>query len=257
MTLTELMALHMSCDVLSIFHGTVFQASIESLFKKVKASLTPETLQYLEELSGRIKVNFGPGRTFSGFKDTVKCISDATAKRNRVEIIYRAASTARTTHRKVDPFQVLAMNGGFYLIGFCHVRREVRTFAVERIKNFSILDETFQMREDFNLEEYLKGAFQVMIGEPKKVRIRVAAAAAHVIRERKWHPSQELQELIDGAIEISLEVPINYEIISWILGFGPAAEVLQLSVFSRNGSEEYGPGARPMVSASRRRGRMT
>ena len=229
LTLTELMALHMSCDVLSIFEGTVFQASIESLFKKVKASLTPETLQYLEGLSGRIKVNFGPGRTFEGFKNTVKCISDATAKRNRVEIIYRAASTARTTHRKVDPFQVLAMNGGFYLIGFCHVRREVRTFAMERIKNFSILDETFQMREDFNLEEYLKGAFQLMTGEPKKIRIRVAASAAHVIRERKWHPSQQLQELLDGGIEISLDAPINYEIISWILGFGPAAEVLQPS----------------------------
>ena len=74
----------------------------------------------------------------------------------------QSVGSARTTHRKVDPFQVLAMNGGFYLIGFCHVRREVRAFAMDRIKNFSILDETFQMREDFNLEEYLKGAFQLM-----------------------------------------------------------------------------------------------
>ena len=47
------------------------------------------------------------------------------------------------------------------------------------------------------------------------------------LRERIWHPTQELRELVDGGIEISLEVPINYEIISWILGFGSAAEVIQ------------------------------
>jgi predicted DNA-binding transcriptional regulator YafY len=227
LTLTELMALHMSCEVLSIFEGTVFQSSIETLFKKVKTSLTAEHLKYLEGLSGGIKVNFGPGRTFDGFKETVRCLSDATTNMRSVEIVYRAASTARVTHRKVDPYQVLAMNGGFYLIGFCHTRRQVRTFAMDRIQKFSVLDECFKKPTNFDLEEHLKGAFRLMTGEPKKVRIRVAASAAHVIRERQWHPSQQLQELLDGGIEISLEVPINYEIISWILGFGPAAEVLQ------------------------------
>lgn len=226
-TVTELMALHMSCDVLSVFEGTIFQESIDSLFKKVKASLGPDHLTYVEGLSGAIKVNFGPGRTFDGFKETVRCLSDAATNMKSVEIIYRAASTARVTHRKVDPYQVLAMNGNFYLIGLCHVRRDVRTFAMDRIQKFSVLEESFKKREDFDLEEYLKGAFRLMTGEPKKVLIRVAASAAHVIRERQWHPSQQLQELLDGGIEISLNVPINYEIISWILGFGPAAEVLQ------------------------------
>jgi len=227
LTLTELMALHMSCEVLSIFEGTVFQESIETLFKKVKASLTPEHLRYLEELSGRIKVDFGPGRTFDGFKETVTCLSDATTNGHTIEIVYRAASTARVTHRKVDPYHVLAMNGGFYLIGLCHVRKQVRTFAMDRIKEFAVLEECFTKRKDFDLDEHLKGAFRLMTGEPKKVRIRVSRGAAHVIRERKWHPSQQLQELLDGGIEISLEVPINYEITSWILGFGPAAEVIQ------------------------------
>jgi len=226
-TVTELMALHMSCDVLSVFEGTIFQSSIDSLFKKVKASLGPDHLRYLEGLSGVIKVNFGPGRTFDGFKETVRCLSDAATGMHTVEIIYRAASTKKVTHRKVDPYQVLAMNGGLYLIGFCHARKGIRTFAMDRIQKFSVLDESFKKPKDFDLEEYLKAAFRLMTGEPRKVTIRVAPKAAHVIRERLWHPSQQLQELVDGGIEISLEVPINYEIISWILGFGPAAEVVQ------------------------------
>jgi proteasome accessory factor B len=47
-----------------------------------------------------------------------------------------------------------------------------------------------------------------------------------VVKERIWHPTQEIREQVDGSLIITLEVPINYEIVSWILGFGSAAEVL-------------------------------
>ncbi len=46
------------------------------------------------------------------------------------------------------------------------------------------------------------------------------------MKERIWHPTQEIREGEDGSLVVTLEVPINYEIVSWILGFGSAAEVL-------------------------------
>jgi predicted DNA-binding transcriptional regulator YafY len=39
--------------------------------------------------------------------------------------------------------------------------------------------------------------------------------------------TQEFREGADGSLTITMEVPINYEVVSWILGFGSAAEVLQ------------------------------
>jgi len=227
LTATELMALHMSRDLLSIFEGTVFRESIESLFKKVKAVLSPETLRYLENISGKIGVKFGSSKDLSKCKEAIQGISDATAKKRRVEIIYKAVSTGRETARKVDPYHVWAMDGGFYLVGFCHLRHAIRTFAMDRIKSFRLLEQSFSFPKDFKLEDYLQTAFHVMRGEPKKVTVIFSPKAAHVVRERIWHPSQELRELTDGGIELSLEVPINYEIISWILGFGSAAEVVQ------------------------------
>lgn len=229
LTPTELMALHISSDVLSAFNGTFFHASIQSVLKKVKASLSPETLRYVDGISGKLTANFGPARTFSGLKETIKAVTEAATQQRRLEIIYRAASTAKVTQRKVDPYHVHMAKGGFYLIGYCHHRREIRTFAVERIRECTVLDERFEMRSDFDLDDYLKNAFQLMTGQPRKIAIRIAPAAAHIVRERMWHPTQQIQELLDGGVEISFEVPINYEIISWILGFGPAAEVLEPS----------------------------
>jgi predicted DNA-binding transcriptional regulator YafY len=74
--------------------------------------------------------------------------------------------------------------------------------------------------------------------DDEKVKVRFSKGAAHVVRERIWHPTQEIRELEEGALEVSLEVPINYEIVSWILGFGCAAEVLQPVSLRKRISEE-------------------
>ncbi|MBM3300546.1 MAG: YafY family transcriptional regulator, partial [Deltaproteobacteria bacterium] len=226
-TTTELMSLHMSRDILKVFEGTVFQQSIESLFAKVKASLPSETLRFLNNISGRLGVGQGHKKDFSAFKHVIAQLSEATARRKRVEITYRALSTGSETKRRVDPYQVWAMNGCFYLIGRCHLRDAVRTFAMDRIKELDVLDDTFHLPADFSLEEYLQTAFRVMTGKPELVRVWFRSTAAQVVKERIWHPTQEIREQEDGSLIVSLEVPINYEIISWILGFGSAATALE------------------------------
>ncbi len=118
------------------------------------------------------------------------------------------------------------MNGCFYLIGHCHLRDAVRTFVMDRIKGLTVLEETFHFPEDFCLDDYLQTAFRVMRGEPETVKVWFRSSAAQVVKERIWHPTQEIREQEDGSVVVTLEVPINYEVISWVLGFGSAARVL-------------------------------
>ena len=56
--------------------------------------------------------------------------------------------------------------------------------------------------------------------------IRFKAAAAPYIREKRWHPSQELRELAKGAVELRLRLSSLGEIERWILGWGGNALVL-------------------------------
>ncbi len=63
----------------------------------------------------------------------------------------------------------------------------------------------------------ISGRFLCHSRKPQRVKIRFSSAAAHVVRERIWHPTQEIRQLSDGRAEISLEVPINYDIISRFL----------------------------------------
>jgi len=61
----------------------------------------------------------------------------------------------------------------------------------------------------------------------RKVRILFREEAARLVRGRMWHPTQEIEEENDGSLTVSLNVPIDPDVISWILGFGSGALVLE------------------------------
>ncbi len=119
------------------------------------------------------------------------------------------------------------------------MREAIRTFAVDRIKKIQVPEESFAYPDDFNFKDYLQSAFRVMTGEPIRIKARFAREATHVVRERIWHPSQEIREQRNGDLVLTLTVPINYEIVSWILGFGSAAEVLEPPDLRKRLPEEH------------------
>ena len=55
-----------------------------------------------------------------------------------------------------------------------------------------------------------------------RVRIRFAERFALHVEERVWHPSQKLEPLPDGGVELALEVGGLDELQSWVLSFGTA-----------------------------------
>jgi predicted DNA-binding transcriptional regulator YafY len=57
--------------------------------------------------------------------------------------------------------------------------------------------------------------------------VRFSNAWATPVRERTWHPSQRLDDTDDGGVLLTMEVGGTAELVSWILSFGPGAEVLE------------------------------
>lgn len=225
--LTELMALHLGKDVLRVFQGTVFYESMVSFFDKVKSALPPNAGEYLAELSRTINAGFSSFKNYDAVRDVINNISDAATGQNRVEIVYVAASTKLETVRKVDPYHIWVMDARLYLIGHCHLRNSARTFAMDRIRKVTVLSEKFERRADSCVVDQKDSAFRVMSGEPETVRIRISSSAAYTVRERQWHASQQTRELKNGSVIVTFKVPINYEIISWILGYGAGAVVIE------------------------------
>ena len=113
------------------------------------------------------------------------------------------------------------------MIGYCHLRNEVRVFALDRIKMLHQTKESFEVVEDFDFEEFMRPSFGVYQGKPVKVRIWFSPDAAGYIKEKIWHENQEIVPQKDGSIVFEAEVAGTEEIKFWIMSWGSKAEVLE------------------------------
>jgi predicted DNA-binding transcriptional regulator YafY len=186
-SLTELMALYFSTDMLKAFKGTAFHDSLESLSQKIKATLPPESMKYLKSVEQTIQVGIKPYKDYARFREIINRVNEAALQKKSVEIVYYTMSRRKEGKRKVDPYRICFFNGTFYLIGYCHLRREIRIFALDRIKMLHQTKEPFEIPEGFDFEEFMRPSFGVFQGEGEKVRIWFAPDAAGYIKEKIWH----------------------------------------------------------------------
>ena len=226
-SLPELMALYFGRDMLRVFQGTVFHDALDSLFHKVRATLPPESVQYLEGVEKTLQVGIKPYKDYARFREMIQRAEEAAREQRTLEIVYYTMSRKQESRRRVDPYRIWFFNGTFYLIGFCHRRGEVRIFALDRIRMLSVTQASFEVPEDFDLEAFLRPSLGVFQGEPVRVRVWFAPEAAGYIREKVWHESQEIQEQGDGSVVFEAEVAGLDEIRFWVLGWGSLAEVLE------------------------------
>ncbi len=236
-TVTELMSLYFYRDILRIFKDTVFYESLDELFRKVKATLPPESLSYLRRIEQTFHIGFKPFKDYSQFKEIIKQINDAVVQGKIIEMRYYSLSSKRETTRKVDPYKVWFFNGTLYLIGWCHVHDEIRMFILDRIKLLHVTNERFIPPDDFDLDEYMRDAFGVIRTDVEQVVIKFDPSLERYLKENIWHPSQVFKKDKDGLL-MTMEVGGLREVMSWVMGFGREAEVLEPEHLRRAVAEE-------------------
>jgi proteasome accessory factor B len=235
----ELFALLVAEKALQQYAGTPFEAPLTSAFQKMTSSL-PDTISvHLSdwEQSISFRTSAEPVVRLDIFRD----LSRAVASRQRLKLQYRKPGQKGAEERLVDPYHLANVNGEWFLFAYCHMRHDVRTFVPSRIGEIEVTGETFPRPNRFSLQKQLRDSFGVHSREGKFcVRVRFEERVADYIREKRWHPSQILRELSDGAVELELQLSSLVEVHRWLLGWGAAATVLapqQLVEMIRNSAQ--------------------
>jgi predicted DNA-binding transcriptional regulator YafY len=118
------------------------------------------------------------------------------------------------------------VDGGLYTVGKAPEHDNRSVLAVERIGELQMTDETFAPDPAIDVKRYEAEAFGVSWERPMKVVVRFSADQAPFVREREWHPTQELRELADGRLELRFRAGGVIEISRWVLSWADAAEVI-------------------------------
>ena len=226
-SLTELLALYFARRLSGVLRDTPFHESLESAYAKISSLLPAEGIALLDDCDGVLAARPGPFKDYSRLQTLIEEITEAALARTSLDITYHTFSRGVMTKRRVDPYRLFYFQGGLYVIGFDHLREDLRIFAVERIREWAVTEETFTPQEDFDFDVHMKSALGIFRGPETDVRIRFRPSAAPFIAERQWHETQELVSERDGSLVLTMRVADTLELRRWVLSFGSEAEVLE------------------------------
>lgn len=223
----EMVALFVAERALRQYRGTPYEADLTRAFQKIADSLTdPVSL----DLSALLEQTHSFHTTAAAPHDLeiFKQLASAVRRHRRLRLTYWTASRDAVTEREVDPYHLANIDGDWFLIGFCHLREEVRMFAPARIRRLRETGTDFDPPADFSIARFLDGTFRVVRESgttAHHVHLRFSPHAARWVREKVWHATQQLTETPAG-LELTMAVSSLIEVRRWVMSFGADCEVL-------------------------------
>ncbi len=227
LTLPEIISLYLLRSEASLLKGTELEKHTNSAFGKFSMFLPKDAFGKLD----RIKALFVSASKFvkdySGKEDLIGQLMDAIMKKETCYIAYHSFYDDKVKNFKIDPLHFFENDGGLYILVNTTTFGDIRTLAVERIQNIKKTGESFEYPEDLDADALLGSAFDIVYGDPVKVRIWFSAEQARYIKERKWSRNQEIVDQEDGSIILSMKTSGWWDVKRWVLSYGSEAKVLE------------------------------
>ena len=224
LTAGELAVLLIGQRLLAETAGTPFAGAAQKVIGKLPLLLGEEVSVDPGEISFGLPKVRGDRRELEVHFDL---LSEAIASQRTVRMKYYAVTRDETLVREVDPYHLRLEAGAWYVIGYCHLRRDLRIFAVDRIEELELTGKRFERASSFTIEQYLGLSWGIESGPLHRVRVAFDPSQSRWIRERIWHEGQRLTETQDGGVILDMQVSGLQSIKRWILGFGRHARVLE------------------------------
>jgi predicted DNA-binding transcriptional regulator YafY len=261
LSFAETLALTAGRDLLAGLAGTFFHEAAISALEKIRAALPAPLLTRADAAADLVVADKRPARDYRGRADAVRTLVDAIERRETVTIEYRKMGDRASSLRDVDPYHLHIHAGALYLIGWCHRRKAVRTFLLDRAGRVCPTGHTFDRRNDIKLAPLMQGDLGPWTGKAEIIRLRFRSTAARLVAEHKIHPSQVSELRLDAGLDVSLHAPITPWLERWLTGWAGEVEILSPTRLSdrvrANHSDALnrrrGPArARPEKKSSRR-----
>ena len=153
---------------------------------------------------------------------------DALIQRKRLKIRHLGRRTGQITERDVSPQRLVYYRDNWYLDAFCHLRDDLRSFAIDVIEHAQVSDKPAVSLDDQTLKGFFEDSYGIFNGKPDKVAVlKFTPFRAQWVAREIWHPQQTGQYLPDGSYQLEIPYRMDTELLREILKEGPEVEVLE------------------------------
>lgn len=225
---SEAAALYLGRRLMEPLAGTELWEAAQSAFLKLRQHFSPEALTYLESLAGTLhETTFGQS-DYSERADVIDSLMLGVNESRVTRLLYHPLRSDTPEEYELQPLGLIWHRSTLYLVASSPGRPEPRHFKVDRIRDVTLLNKSFECHSDFDLQRHLEhslGVYQTT-APLTDVCIRFAPDVARYVTEHRWHHSQQIEEQPDGSVIVTLQLSDLTEVKSWVLSFGTNARVL-------------------------------
>ncbi len=130
---------------------------------------------------------------------------------------------------EVHPYLLKEHGFRWYLVGWNEHRQQVRTYALDRLRELEELEEGWYRAPGFDASNYFRYSMGIIApeGAPPLILLAVQRTQAQYLITQPWHESQNIHSEDEEKIVFSYRVHPAYEFRSQVLSLGKDAEVLE------------------------------
>jgi len=179
-SLSELCALYLSRTMLTALAGGPFHDSLTSAFDKLTDALPPALWRFIDQLPLALAAKAPALRETNAAPRMVDGLLNAILAHRRVRMRYHSFASQQVKDYVVEPYRVAYAQGTLYLFAFVPAYGEMRTFAMQRIEEVVMLEETFDPKEAS--AGVFPDSLSVFSGTPERVVLEFSPSEAPYIR---------------------------------------------------------------------------
>ncbi len=221
---SELHALLAAQQLLSQVQAGLLESCIQPLKHRIQ-QLLKSSDQSWQEVTRRVKILQKATRPIE--PEAFRLVSHAVLSRKQLHINYYDRQNNRSSQRLLSPQRLVYYRDNWYLDAYCHLREQLRTFALDNIQSNQIEEKPAIDINETELEQQLSNGYGIFAGsETQTATLRFTPQRARWISKERWHPEQ--QGHFDEQGNYLLKIPYSQptELIMDILKYGADVEVL-------------------------------
>ena len=222
----ELFSVALFDQLLEQYRNTPLEVNLKNTFRKIVDSLPAEVTVDSSFLDSN--TTFIPDQTATMEESVFTTVFQTLKKKTTLEFDYRPLQKTSFMTRQLDPYHAVCQKGNWYIIGFCHDKKDVRVFNFSRMKNVVDTNQKFEVPDDFTPDKYFDKEIGVWLSATTKYKVEllISKEIGTFALERSWNSNQVIKQNEDGSVYVSFETTQLPEVKRWVLGQGKTVKVI-------------------------------
>lgn len=220
-TTEEALILALGSEFMGHNFDSQYRTAAQAAYRKIDAVLPDKLRQEVSYLTTNISF-FAANPLNDQQLETLRLLRTAIADQRTVRFQYakRIATSSEATMRDVDPYSLARLSNDWLLMGYCHLRQDMRVFRLGRMEQVSVLEKRFDRPANFR-PDWIAASEQ----RPVVVTALFDQEVAEWVQESRPF-SVVSEQMTAGGLQLTLRVRDERDIFQWLLSWGKHVHVI-------------------------------